>query len=264
MNLETIPQDVAKDLIELINSLKGIRYDKMVSYNKTSFKYVSLDAIYKRVKVNNNFAVMEPLGTNERGESALKVVLIHKSGTVISSDYYRLRVPENGSKQDEGSAITYTKRYAIGSFLGLCTDEDNDANPTGNGMPLNPPPPRDHSNKSTKSDTGQTTNTGGKPITPAQRSRLFALAKNDQGRKPDDIVKTVVIKYGYSSTKDILTKDYEIICEAIEKEAQMSDMFKAFDELPDHLEEPPQVQHQEPRKQLQEDLDEIESLFQEQ
>lgn len=134
MNIERVSPEFATDLIQLINSCKGITYNAKVSYGATKFEYVTLDKIYAHVKSNDNFAILEPLGTNEAGQSALQIILIHKTGEAITSDYYVLRVPENAKKQDEGSAITYTKRYALGSFLGLCTDEDNDANPNGEGM----------------------------------------------------------------------------------------------------------------------------------
>ena len=136
MNIEKVSPDFAKDLIELVNSCKGIKYNKKVQAGKVNFEYVTLDKIYAHVKNNNNFALLEPLGTNENGQPALQIVLIHKSGESITSDYYELNLPNNGRKQDEGSAITYTKRYALGSFLGISTDGDNDANSGDGGMEI--------------------------------------------------------------------------------------------------------------------------------
>lgn len=142
MNITNVSPEFAADLINLINGCKGITYNAKVDYvsrktgKRTNFEYVTLDKIYAHVKNDNNFAILEPIGTDEAGRSALQIILIHKSGEAITSDYYHLRVPEGASKQDEGAAITYSKRYALGSFLGLCTDEDKDTNPDGNGMPM--------------------------------------------------------------------------------------------------------------------------------
>lgn len=141
MKLERVSQEFAKDWIELVNSLKGFKYNAHVNYttkngSTTKFDYITLDKIYDEAKKNNNFAITEPLGTDESGDSALKVLVIHRTGEIVMSDYYKLRVNEQGSKQDEGAAITYTKRYALGSFLGISTDQDNDANPDGKGMPV--------------------------------------------------------------------------------------------------------------------------------
>lgn len=131
MKIEKVSPEFAVDLIELINSCKGIKYNKKVAIKtKTgrdiSYEYTTLDKIYAHVKSNKNFALLEPIGTNEAGQPAVQIILIHKSGEAITSDYYTLNLPLNGSKQDEGAAITYTKRYALGSFLGISTDDDND------------------------------------------------------------------------------------------------------------------------------------------
>lgn len=158
MNITKVSPEFATDLIQLVNSCKGITYNAKVDYTskktgqRTKFEYVTLDKIYAHVKSDNNFALLEPLGTNENGQSALQIILVHKSGEAITSDYYLLRTPENASKQDEGAAITYTKRYALGSFLGLCTDEDNDANPDGEGMGAKTPKTNSQSNKESNKD----------------------------------------------------------------------------------------------------------------
>lgn len=141
MKIEKVSPEFAKDLIELINSCKGIKYNKKVKIKtktgrEIEFEYTTLDKIYAHVKNNNNFALLEPIGTNEAGQPAVQIILVHKSGEVITSDYYALNLPNNGSKQDEGSAITYTKRYALGSFLGISTDIDNDARSGDGGMQI--------------------------------------------------------------------------------------------------------------------------------
>lgn len=141
MNVTKVSPEFATDLIKLINSCKGIKYNKKVNITtktgKTiNFEYTTLDKIYAHVKNDDNFALLEPIGTNEAGQPAVQIVLVHKSGEAITSDYYALNLPNNGSKQDEGSAITYTKRYALGSFLGISTDIDNDANSGEGGMQI--------------------------------------------------------------------------------------------------------------------------------
>lgn len=142
MNITKLSPEFAKDLIELINSCKGIKYNKKVKYTSkktgqtTEFEYTTLDKIYAHVKTNNNFALLEPMGTNEAGQPAIQIILVHKSGEAITSDYYILNLPNNGNKQDEGAVITYTKRYALGSFLGISTDVDNDAGSGKGGIKI--------------------------------------------------------------------------------------------------------------------------------
>lgn len=45
-----------------------------------------------------------------------------------------------------------------------------------------------------------------------QRKNLFKIAENDK-----DIVKAIMVKYGYENTSDIKEEDYQSICEDIKK-----------------------------------------------
>lgn len=129
---ENLSKEVAADLIKLVNSITGLVKSKSVSYQTkngiTSFHYVPLDDILSKIKENNNFALMQPIGTDENGITGVKCILIHKSGHVIESNTYPFQLNENAKLQDVGSEITYRKRYALGSFLGMATEEDNDGN----------------------------------------------------------------------------------------------------------------------------------------
>lgn len=129
---ENLNEEVAKDLIELINSITGLEKSKSVNYRTkagvTAFNYVPLDDILNKIKMNNNFALMQPIGTDENGITGVKCVLIHRSGHVIESDTYPFQIVPGAKIQDEGSEITYRKRYALGSFLGMATEEDTDGN----------------------------------------------------------------------------------------------------------------------------------------
>jgi hypothetical protein len=119
---------VAKDLIELVNSLKDFVKSKSVSYNKTTFDYVPLDDILDRIKQNNKWAVLQPLSVNGQSQNCVETWLVHQSGEVIKSGQFELLISEHAKPQDMGAVITYTKRYQLGSFLGLSTETDNDAN----------------------------------------------------------------------------------------------------------------------------------------
>lgn len=219
MNITKVSPEFAQDLIELVNSLKGITYNAKVNYTNRSgqtiaFEYVTLDKIYSKIKENNNFAVLQPLGTDEHGESAVQVILIHKSGEAITSDYYKIRVNEHGSKQDEGAAITYTKRYALGSFLGLCTDEDNDANPTGKGMDLKSTqqqkgaPPT--GNRAQKGRTGS--------LTDKQISRLNAKSIA-AGVSQEQLASHIAKKYKKSDPKQLTREEYDELCAQLDAAA---------------------------------------------
>ena len=92
--MENIPKEVATDLIELINNLKGLPKSEKVEYNvknrngewvRKAFNYVPLDLILEKVKENKNFCIMQPIGTDELGIVGVKNMLIHKTGYVIET-----------------------------------------------------------------------------------------------------------------------------------------------------------------------------------
>lgn len=126
--IENMPTEVATDLIQLVNSMKGLEKTAEVSYKNTQFHYVPLDNILNKVKENSNFAVLQPIGVDENGIVGVKTILIHKSGYVIMTDTYPFNVHDGARLQDEGAEITYRKRYSIGALLGMATDDDTDGN----------------------------------------------------------------------------------------------------------------------------------------
>lgn len=60
------------------------------------------------------------------GDNQLTTILMHKSGQYLmaTNKYY----PKDPSPQGQGSAITYMRRYALSSVLGIATEEDDDGN----------------------------------------------------------------------------------------------------------------------------------------
>jgi len=136
---ENISAEMAKDLIELINSLKKIPKSAKVAYsvlnkttnkwNKKEFSYVPLDNILEKIKENNNFAFMQPIGLDEKlNKFGVRCILIHKTGQTLISNLYEIPTNPGAKIQEEGAEITYRKRYAAGAFLGIATEEDTDGN----------------------------------------------------------------------------------------------------------------------------------------
>lgn len=117
--------EVAKDLLELVNSLKGFAKSKEVKYGSTSFHYTPLDDLLEKIKESKKFSLLQPIYQVD-GVACIENILVHESGAEIKSGAYPLLI--NGSKmQDMGAVITYSRRYSLSSFLGIATEEDNDA-----------------------------------------------------------------------------------------------------------------------------------------
>jgi hypothetical protein len=121
-------QEVSKDLIEFVNSMNDFVKSKSVKYGATNFEYVPLDDILDRCKKSPKWAVQQQL-SSDSGMPTIQTILIHESGYVHESGHFPLVFSATAKPQDIGSVITYMKRYQLGSFLGLATETDNDANP---------------------------------------------------------------------------------------------------------------------------------------
>nr|DAP27603.1 MAG TPA: ERF superfamily protein [Caudoviricetes sp.] len=135
---ENITTEVATDLIELVNQLRGLEKSAQVNYSvqnrktgewmRKAFDYVPLDNILNKIKENQNFALLQPIGVDENGINGVRCILVHKSGHVFETNTYPFAVKEGAKLQDEGAEITYRKRYSLGAFLGMATEEDTDGN----------------------------------------------------------------------------------------------------------------------------------------
>ena len=91
---------------------------------KYKFKYATFSNILDKIRTpmsDNGLSFTQIV--NEDG--SVTTLLMHNSGEWISS---RLLITGEKSPQGIGSVITYTKRYSLSSILGICADDDDDAN----------------------------------------------------------------------------------------------------------------------------------------
>jgi hypothetical protein len=92
-------------------------------------KYISLDAALPKIieKLNALGIVVVQPPSHIEGAPALRTLLTH----VASGDTLETVMPlilDKDTAQGQGSAITYAKRYAILSILGLVAETDDDGN----------------------------------------------------------------------------------------------------------------------------------------
>jgi hypothetical protein len=108
--------------------------------------------------------------------------------------------------QVTGSVSSYARKYALNGMFCIDDTKDSDATNTHG---------KDDSSKNDyKGDTGtqHQGNTNTQPISEAQAKRLFALSKGNT-----QAAKEVMLKHGYTESKQIKKSDYEVICEEIQK-----------------------------------------------
>ena len=125
-------------------------------------RYASLGSVIEHsrpVLAKHGLSVCQP-PINDGGAVGIESMLMHSSGEFVSSRFTLPLGEERGKSvaQVAGSVITYLRRYAWASMLGLYADEDTDGNeqqrPTAPAprreAPVTPPAPQ----KPPKNDSG--------------------------------------------------------------------------------------------------------------
>jgi len=93
-------------------------------------KYADLLSVWdacREALVSNGLSVVQiaDISFNADGKAVLETILMHTSGEWIKGRLPLL--PVKPDPQAQGSAITYARRYSLSAIIGLCTEEDDDA-----------------------------------------------------------------------------------------------------------------------------------------
>lgn len=119
---QTLIASPKKDKTAKIKSDKG-------QYEYTYADLASvLDAARKPLG-DNGLSLVQPIGYQD-GHMLLRTVLLHVSGEWIDSEY---PIPAFARAQEQGSAITYARRYAASAFLGIAAEDDDDGKAATDG-----------------------------------------------------------------------------------------------------------------------------------
>ena len=163
---------LAKAQAELTNpekTLVGTIRSPFQSQDDRTFRYAplssGLDIVRKTLGKHEIAAVQTTSIDNEGGLVRLSTVLAHASGEWISSDWPVCLVKEIVSPQRMGAALTYARRYALFTLVGIAGEDDLDA-------PDLPTPTAQTLRTEASSEPGPANGYGGSPVraSPSQRS----------------------------------------------------------------------------------------------
>ena len=105
-----------------------ISMDKQVSFKNVQFEYASLSNIIastKPVLSKHGLSILQ-FPSTEESKVVVKTMLLHTSGQFITTTITG-RAAKTEDPKDLGSMITYLRRYAYGSVVGIALDGDYDA-----------------------------------------------------------------------------------------------------------------------------------------
>jgi hypothetical protein len=102
---------------------------------KFGYNYADLPAVieaYRKPLAENGLALTQTLRVQD-GHMILVSTLLHTTGQWLSSEYALL----NYSKpQEQGSAISYARRYSASAMLGIAAEDDDDGAAAQKGEPI--------------------------------------------------------------------------------------------------------------------------------
>ncbi len=181
---------------------------RMKSGGEYSYNYADLGDVVNAVLpiLHSNGLLYYQFGEVSAGRNKLVTCIAHQeTSDKLQSEFL---LPDSNDPQATGADITYFRRYALCAALGIVTEDDTDAQ--GGKQKAGAQKP----GQGTTPPSGQG---GNAPylISEPQRKRLRAI-QNKSGM-PDDILKELITKHGFASSKDITRDKYEVICSEVEK-----------------------------------------------
>ena len=130
----TIAAALAKAQAQLVNpekSLVATIRSEGASGSERSFRYASLSSgldIVRKTLSQQEIATVQTTSIDEAaGLIRLSTVLAHASGEWIASDWPVCTISETATPHRMGAALTYARRYALFTLVGIAGEDDLDA-----------------------------------------------------------------------------------------------------------------------------------------
>jgi hypothetical protein len=154
-SIASIAGALAKAQIELANPEKSLRATIRSPFPREAdrtFRYASLSSgldLVRKSLGKHEIATVQTTSIDEAaGLIRLTTTLAHSSGEWVSSDWPVCPVSETASPHRMGAALTYARRYALFTLVGIAGEDDLDAPDLDGGLDSGLP----HRAKSNESD----------------------------------------------------------------------------------------------------------------
>ena len=132
-SIGTIAAALAKAQAELTNPEKSLTATIRSPFPREgdrTFRYASLSSgldIVRKSLGRHEIATVQTTAIDEAGLIHLTTVLAHSSGEWVSSDWPVCQVSETAAPHRMGAALTYARRYALFTLVGIAGEDDLDA-----------------------------------------------------------------------------------------------------------------------------------------
>src|ERR1700681_3997257 len=132
-SIGTIAAALAKAQSELSNPEKSLTATIRSPFPREgdrTFRYAPLSSgldILRKALGKHEIATVQTTAIDEAGLIRLTTVLAHSSGEWVSSDWPVCPVSETAAPHRMGAALTYARRYALFTLVGIAGEDDLDA-----------------------------------------------------------------------------------------------------------------------------------------
>ena len=146
-SIGTIAGALAKAQAELSNPEKSLTATIRSPFPREddrTFRYASLSSgldIVRKALGKHEIATVQTTAIDEAGLIRLTTVLAHSSGEWVSSDWPVCPVSETAAPHRMGAALTYARRYALFTLVGIAGEDDLDAPDLGAAPKAGPDQP---------------------------------------------------------------------------------------------------------------------------
>src|SRR6478672_4545552 len=142
-SIASIAGALAKAQIELANPEKSLRATIRSPFPREAdrtFRYASLSSgldLVRKSLGKHEIATVQTTSIDEgAGLIRLTTTLAHSSGEWVSSDWPVCPVSETSAPHRMGAALTYARRYALFTLVGIAGEDDLDAPDLNGALPL--------------------------------------------------------------------------------------------------------------------------------
>jgi hypothetical protein len=160
--IATIAAALAKAQVELTNPEKSLTATIRSPFPREAdrtFRYAPLSSgldIVRKSLGRHEIATLQSTDIDkEAGLLRLTTILAHASGEWVSSEWPVCQIADIASVQRMGAALTYARRYALFTLVGIAGEDDLDAPDLGAVPNPELPRPPDHRNQSTAPNGGK-------------------------------------------------------------------------------------------------------------
>lgn len=187
------------------------QYNSFGKYNYRNCEDI-LEAAKPILKKNNSLIILndtiEQIGDRFYIKASAIFIDAEKGDRIEVNAFAREDETKKGMDlaQVTGSTSSYARKYALNGLLSI--DDSKDSDFTNTHSKEGAPKTSQKTTGTTEANNKNNTST----ISEARQKRLFAISNGNT-----NVVKEILMKYGYTSSKEIKTSEYDAICNEVAK-----------------------------------------------